>query len=210
MAFMTARNGVIAVVQGAAETGPRALGHRSILANACNVETREMLNARVKYREAIRPLAPMMTLEAATRWFDLSPGASDADYNAYNYMVLTARARPGAAELMPAVVHEDGTARLQIVRAESDTLIHAYLKAVGTSARSRGGGQHFVQRRRAHRSNRRPSGHDPSSLEGTRRPAVVRGGRRGLCGLAERSWGDRAEPFSRLVRVLAPGKRRRF
>ena len=131
MAFVTARNGVIAIVQGAAETGPRALGHRSILANACNAETRETLNARVKYREAIRPLAPMMTLEAAMRWFDLSPGASDADYNAYNYMVLTARARPGAAELMPAVIHKDGTARLQIVRAESDPLCHAYLKAVG-------------------------------------------------------------------------------
>lgn len=131
MAFVTARNGVIALVQGAAETGPRALGHRSILANACNADTREILNARVKFREAIRPLAPMMTLETAMRWFDLEPGAGDADYNAYNYMVLTARARPGTAELMPAVIHKDGTARLQIVRAESDPLSHAYLKAVG-------------------------------------------------------------------------------
>jgi carbamoyltransferase len=82
MAFMTARDAIIAVYQGAAETGPRALGHRSILANPCNPDTRENLNARVKYREAIRPLAPMMTLEAAQKFFELSAGASDDDYNA--------------------------------------------------------------------------------------------------------------------------------
>src|SRR5206468_4464416 len=91
MAFMVSRGGVIALYQGAAETGPRALGHRSILANPCDPQVRERLNERVKYREAIRPLAPMATLEAALEYFDLLEGASDADYNAYNYMVLTTR-----------------------------------------------------------------------------------------------------------------------
>ena len=57
---------------------------------------RERLNERVKYREAIRPLAPMATLEAAQQYFELLPGASDADYNAYNYMVLTAHSKPHA------------------------------------------------------------------------------------------------------------------
>jgi carbamoyltransferase len=131
MAFITARDGVIAIFQGPAETGPRALGHRSIVANPCNPRTREILNHRVKYREAIRPLAPMLTLEAAKHWFDLSGGASDDNYNAYNYMVLTARARPGARERIPAVIHTDGTGRLQIVREHSDPLIYAYLKALG-------------------------------------------------------------------------------
>lgn len=131
MAFITERDGIIAVFQGAAETGPRALGHRSILANPCNPRTRELLNERVKYREAIRPLAPMMTLESALRWFDLSDGASDANYNAYNYMVLTARAKPGARERIPAVIHADGTGRLQIVRESADPLTYAYLKALG-------------------------------------------------------------------------------
>jgi carbamoyltransferase len=131
MAFVTARDGVIAIFQGAAETGPRALGHRSIVANPCNPRTRQVLNDRVKHREAIRPLAPMMTLEAAKRWFHLSDGASDDDYNAYNYMVLTARAKPGARERIPAVVHADGTGRLQIVREEADPLTYAYLKALG-------------------------------------------------------------------------------
>ncbi len=131
MAYITAQDGIVAIFQGAAETGPRALGHRSILANPCNPRTREILNDRVKYREAIRPLAPMLTLEAAKRWFDLSDGASDGDYNAYNYMVLTARAKPAAREQIPAVIHHDGTGRLQIVREHTDPLTYAYLKALG-------------------------------------------------------------------------------
>jgi carbamoyltransferase len=131
MAFAVAKNGIIALYQGAAETGPRALGHRSIFANPCDPQTRERLNERVKYREAIRPLAPMATLEAAQRYFDLHQGASDGNYNAYNYMVLTARSKPPARAKIPAVIHADGTGRIQIVRAEDDPLTYAYLKALG-------------------------------------------------------------------------------
>jgi carbamoyltransferase len=131
MAYMTSQDGIIALFQGPGETGPRALGHRSILANPRNPRTREFLNARVKYREAIRPLAPIMTREAALKWFALSDGAADADYNAYNYMVLTAPALPGAQERIPAVIHADGTGRLQIVREHTDPLTYAYLKALG-------------------------------------------------------------------------------
>jgi carbamoyltransferase len=131
MAFMVAKSGVIALYQGAAETGPRALGHRSIFANPCDPQARERLNERVKYREAIRPLAPMATLEAAQEYFELLQGASDANYNAYNYMVLTARSKPQARERIPAVIHADGTGRIQIVRAEDDPLTYAYLKALG-------------------------------------------------------------------------------
>jgi carbamoyltransferase len=131
MAFMVAQNGIIALYQGAAETGPRALGHRSIFANPCDAKARERLNERVKYREAIRPLAPMATLEAALEYFDLAPGGSDADYNAYNFMVLTAHSKPQASGKIPAVIHADGTGRIQIVRAEDDALTHAYLKALG-------------------------------------------------------------------------------
>jgi carbamoyltransferase len=131
MAFMAAHNGIIALYQGAAETGPRALGHRSIFANPCDPGARERLNERVKYREAIRPLAPMATLEAAHAYFELLEGASDADYNAYNYMVLTARSKPSAREKIPAVIHADSTGRIQIVRAEDDPLTYAYLKALG-------------------------------------------------------------------------------
>jgi carbamoyltransferase len=131
MADIVARGGVIALYQGAAETGPRALGHRSILANPCDPTTRERLNERVKYREAIRPLAPMATIEAAREYFDLLEGAEDADYNAYNYMVLTARSKPAARDKIPAVIHADGTGRIQIVREADDPLTYAYLKALG-------------------------------------------------------------------------------
>ncbi len=131
MAYITAKDAIFAVYQGAAETGPRALGHRSILANPCNPKTRENLNAQVKYRELIRPLAPMLTLEAAEEFFELSGGAADDRYNAYNYMVLTAHAKPHAREQIPSVIHADGTGRLQIVREETDPLTYAYLKALG-------------------------------------------------------------------------------
>jgi carbamoyltransferase len=131
MAFMVASNGVIALYQGAGETGPRALGHRSILANPRDPKARELLNERVKYREAIRPLAPMATLEAAKEYFELLEGASGAGYNAYNYMVLTARSKPHARDKIPSVIHADGTGRIQIVRGEDDPLTYAYLKALG-------------------------------------------------------------------------------
>lgn len=131
VAYITAHDGVVAIFQGRAETGPRALGHRSIVANPCNPRTLEVLNTHVKYREAVRPLAPMATFEAARRWFDLPDGASDADYNAFNYMVLTARAKPEACARIPAVIHRDKTARVQIVRPHIDPFMHAYLRALG-------------------------------------------------------------------------------
>ena len=131
MAFITARDGIIAIFQGPAETGPRALGHRSIVANPCNPRTRELLNERVKRRETIRPLAPMATLAAAKDLFELSGGGSDHGYNVYNYMVLTVRAKPHARVQVPAVIHADGTARLQIVREHTDGVTYAYLKALG-------------------------------------------------------------------------------
>ncbi len=131
LAFIVASDGVVGNYQGAAETGPRALGHRSILANPTNPKTLETLNKLVKFRELIRPLAPMATLEAAQKWFELSPGAAADDFNAYNYMVLTSRAKPEAREVIPAVIHFDGTCRVQIVRESVDPFVHAYLKAMG-------------------------------------------------------------------------------
>jgi carbamoyltransferase len=131
MAFALSRGGVLGNFQGPAETGPRALGHRSIVANPCDADALALINQRVKRRERIRPLAPMATMAAARRLFELSPGASDDDYNAYNYMVLTARARPEARALIPAVVHQDGTSRVQIVREPTDPFTYAFLLAMG-------------------------------------------------------------------------------
>jgi carbamoyltransferase len=131
VAHALANDRIIGLYQGVSETGPRALGHRSILANPCNPDTRHLLNERVKHRELIRPLAPMVTRAAAERLFQLQPGASADDYNAYNYMVLTARARPEAHDLIPAVIHHDGTGRMQIVRPDVDPFCHDFLLAMG-------------------------------------------------------------------------------
>lgn len=131
LAYSLADDRIMGLYQGASETGPRALGHRSILANPCNPEMRRLLNERVKHRELIRPLAPMLTRDAANRLFHLQAGAAADDYNAYNYMVLTARARPEARELIPSVIHHDGTGRLQIVRPGVDPFCHEFLVAMG-------------------------------------------------------------------------------
>jgi len=131
MAFLVSKDAIIAIFQGAAETGPRALGHRSILANPCNALARDQLNSKVKFRERIRPLAPMVTLHAAERLFQMEEGAGADNGNAYNWMVLTCRATDEARLLIPAVVHQDGTARIQIVRHETDPLMFAYLQALG-------------------------------------------------------------------------------
>lgn len=131
MAYLVSRNAVIGIFQGAAETGPRALGHRSLLSNPCSADTLALLNDRVKLRERVRPLAPMVTLESAARWFDLSAGASDGDYDAYSYMVLTVPATAEGRKAVPAVVHHDGTSRIQIVRRENNALMYEYLQALG-------------------------------------------------------------------------------
>jgi len=131
LAFIVAKGGVVGLCHGAAETGPRALGHRSILANPANPNMLERLNKLVKFREVIRPLAPMATLEAAKKWFNLSPGAAHDEFNAYSYMVLTSRAKPEAHQAIPAAIHVDGTCRVQIVREHVDPFVHAYLRAMG-------------------------------------------------------------------------------
>jgi carbamoyltransferase len=130
LAHAVADDRIMGIYQGVAETGPRALGHRSILANPCNPDTRRLLNERVKHRELVRPLAPMLTRASAERFFYLEEGASDDDYNAYNYMVLTARARPEAFATIPAVIHHDGTGRLQIVRPDIDPFCYEFLRAM--------------------------------------------------------------------------------
>ena len=63
-------------MDGACEFGPRALGHRSILAAPHRREMRDRLNRDIKYREEFRPFAPVVPIEAADRYFDLPPGGA--------------------------------------------------------------------------------------------------------------------------------------
>ena len=186
MAFMVAQNGVIALYQGAAETGPRALGHRSILANPCNPDARQMFNERVKYREAIRPLAPMATLEAAQQYFELQPGASDADYNAYNYMVLTAHSKPRSAREDP---RRDSCRRHRPDpdRARGSRSPHLRVsEGARPPHRRRDVGEHLFQCRGADRADAATGDRYAASIQGPRRRGA--GGRRrhGHRGLARR------------------------
>lgn len=112
---------VVGWVEGRMEYGPRALGHRSILASPARAEMRERLNARIKSREGFRPFASIVPLERAGELFEIA-GESP-------YMQFVVPVRPAARARIPATVH-DGTSRVQTVRREELPRIHALLSEV--------------------------------------------------------------------------------
>jgi carbamoyltransferase len=107
------------------EFGPRALGHRSILADPGHPEMRDRINAMVKMREAFRPFAPAVTIEQANHWFDIPPMYE------LPYMVIIVNVREEFRSQLPAITHVDGSARVQTVSARDNEEFHALLKAVG-------------------------------------------------------------------------------
>ncbi|MCE9635225.1 MAG: carbamoyltransferase [Planctomycetes bacterium] len=112
---------VVGWLQGGAELGPRALGHRSILSDPRSIAAKERLNARVKHRQAFRPFAPAVTIEKVDEWFEKGPPSP--------HMLMVRRVRSDRAAQIPAVVHVDGTARLQTVDRADDPLFHSLLCA---------------------------------------------------------------------------------
>ncbi|CAK7079313.1 carbamoyltransferase C-terminal domain-containing protein [Tissierella sp.] len=98
---------VVGWFQGKSEFGPRALGHRSILADPRIPNMKDYLNEKVKFREAFRPYAPSVLYEHAQEYFDI-----DCEYP---YMVMVAPVKEDKKQIIPAIVHADGTARLQTV-----------------------------------------------------------------------------------------------
>jgi carbamoyltransferase len=110
-----AGNEVVAWFQGRAEFGPRALGHRSLLADPRHHANLEKLND-IKGREQFRPVAPMVLAERAPEIFEGGPIPSP-------FMLFTHAVRDGWAERIPAVVHVDGTARIQTVDRETEPLM---------------------------------------------------------------------------------------
>jgi carbamoyltransferase len=103
------------------EWGPRALGHRSLLADPRREDIRAVINAKVKQRELFRPFAPSVLEEKAGSYFDL-PGPSP-------FMTFTVPVRASAKGLIPAVVHADGSARVQTVAAEPHSGFRRLLEA---------------------------------------------------------------------------------
>ncbi len=105
--------------QGRSEFGPRALGNRSILADPRRAEMKNKLNKRVKFRQAFRPFAPIVLYERAT---DIFVGEDESPF-----MLRAKQVRPEWKDRIPAVVHVDGTARVQTVRREHNERIHNLL-----------------------------------------------------------------------------------
>jgi carbamoyltransferase len=111
---------VVGWFQGRSEFGPRALGNRSILADPRTAEMKDILNKRVKFRQAFRPFAPIVLFERANEIFE---GDEDSPY-----MLLAKRVRPDWIDKIPGIVHVDGTARVQTVRRETNEPLYNLLK----------------------------------------------------------------------------------
>jgi len=122
---------IIGWYNGRLEFGPRALGNRSILADPRSPQMKDILNEKIKLRESFRPFAPVVMEDKASTYFDL--------FNCrYDHMMVTAQAKNGTKEIMPAVIHNDGTARIQTidknVNANLYTVLDEFYKITGCPA----------------------------------------------------------------------------
>ena len=120
---------VIGWFQGRMEFGPRALGNRSIIADARNKENWQKVNLKIKFRESFRPFAPTVLEEDVSQYFALERESP--------YMLLVADVHPDKREVIPAVTHVDGSARIQTISKEQNPkyydLISAFKKKTGCS-----------------------------------------------------------------------------
>lgn len=114
---------IVGWFQGAMELGPRALGNRSLLADPRYREMRERLNRVVKNREDFRPFAPSVLEEEATRFFEI-PFLT----NASDFMLVTYPAKEEVQHLIPAVIHVDGTSRIQIVKKKTNPRYYSLIQ----------------------------------------------------------------------------------
>ena len=114
---------VVGFFRGRSEMGPRALCHRSILADPTREDMKDHLNLRVKFREEFRPYAPVVPSEVQHEYFDLVMDSP--------HMLLAGSVRPAFRDRLPAITHIDGTARVQAISQLDDPFVHRLLHAVG-------------------------------------------------------------------------------
>jgi carbamoyltransferase len=112
-----ADNKIVAVASGRAEFGPRALGNRSILADPRDPEIKNKVNL-IKKRESFRPFAPVVMEEHASKWFDIN---FSSPYMQYAVKCL----KP---DIIPSVVHADGTSRVQTINKNQHPGLYEVLK----------------------------------------------------------------------------------
>jgi carbamoyltransferase len=115
---------IVGWFQGGSEFGPRSLGNRSVLANPLLPGVKDFLNQRVKFREPFRPFAPAVIEECAEEYFDLEGAESP-------YMLLICPVREKYRDVLPAVTHVDGTARVQKVSTSANPLFYALIEEFG-------------------------------------------------------------------------------
>jgi len=118
---------IVGWMDGACEFGPRALGHRSILAAPHASEMRDRLNREIKYREEFRPFAPVVPIESADRYFELPPGGA----RLARFMSGVFPVRPEWRSRLAAITHVDGSARVQAIEHDMAPRLHALLEAYG-------------------------------------------------------------------------------
>jgi carbamoyltransferase len=120
------RDRIVGVASGRAEFGPRALGNRSLLADPRGLDIKDRVNA-IKRRQQFRPFAPVVLEEHAATYFDMPPGFTKSPY-------MQAVGRCREPEAYPAIVHYDGTSRVQTVAADGSgirKLLEAWYQATG-------------------------------------------------------------------------------
>ena len=123
-AKMIADGKIVAWFQGRMEFGPRALGNRSLLADPRRPEMRNILNQKVKHREDFRPFAPSVMAEHADDWFETGKHSTS-----HEFMLFAPRVKPDRRDRIPAIVHQDGTARVQLVSRKSNPRFHELISA---------------------------------------------------------------------------------
>jgi carbamoyltransferase len=123
-AEMIADGKIVAWFQGRMEFGPRALGNRSLLADPRRTEMRNILNQKVKHREDFRPFAPSVMAEHANEWFEIGNHTAS-----HEFMLFACAAKAEQRDRIPAVLHHDGTGRLQLVSQKSNRRYHELISA---------------------------------------------------------------------------------
>lgn len=123
---------VVGWFQGRFEWGPRALGHRSILADPRRPDMKDIVNTKIKFREPYRPFAPSVLVERAAEFFDLP---EPAQHYPARFMLYVVDVKENKRQVLPAVTHVDGTGRLQTVSCATSpryyTLIQRFGEATG-------------------------------------------------------------------------------
>ena len=116
---------IIGIVQGGSEVGPRALGNRSIVCDPTRKDMKDVLNAKVKFREWFRPFAPFCKKEDAKKYFD------SRNFDNLEFMSFAPLVKKEFREKLPSITHADGSARLQVVTSTSHSGFYDLLTEFG-------------------------------------------------------------------------------